>query len=153
MGSLEKLQKKLQTCGPFDLSRGNDACAPGGIRWMLLSYMTRIPMRIHLACVLFLLIIPLAAHAQELPDLDVTYIERTPRYARYVLDYTLMPGDPFRVPRLCAGTENDKHEPDPGETITYTAHIKNKGGASSVQAGFVWTVNGTVVDQGVSGPL
>src|SRR5215216_6839464 len=45
-------------------------------------------------------------------DLDVTYIERTPRYPRYALDYRLRPGDPWRIPRLCEGTEDAKHWPD-----------------------------------------
>src|SRR5215211_4840457 len=40
-------------------------------------------------------------------DLDVTYIERTPRYFRYAVEYRLRSGDPWGIPRLCQGTENN----------------------------------------------
>jgi CARDB len=83
-------------------------------------------------------------------DLDITYIERTPRYYRYAVDYTFHPGDPWRIPRLCEGTENNKRWPDVGETVTYTAHILNKGTAASSQFRFVWLVNGAAVAQGTS---
>ena len=86
-------------------------------------------------------------------DLDVTYIERTPRYSRYDMDYRLRPGDPWRIPRLCAGTENAKRWPDEGETVTYTAHVLNKGSSVSSRFHFEWLVNGMVVAQGNSRPL
>ena len=86
-------------------------------------------------------------------DLDVTYIERTPRYFRYAMDYRLRPGDPWRIPRLCQGTENNKHWPDQGETVTYTAHMINKGIMVSSPFRFEWRVNGMVVAQGTSHPL
>jgi hypothetical protein len=86
-------------------------------------------------------------------DLDVTYIERTPRYFRYALDYRLRPGDPWGIPRLCEGTEDDKRWPDKGETVTYTAHVLNKGTVLSSRFHFEWLVNGTVVAQGNSRPL
>lgn len=86
-------------------------------------------------------------------DLDVTYIERTPRYSRYALDYRLQPGDPWGIPRLCEGTEDDKRWPDEGETVTYTAHIINKGTAKSSRFRFEWLIDGTVVAQGTSRAL
>jgi CARDB len=86
-------------------------------------------------------------------DLDVTYIERTPRYSRYALDYRLQPGDPWGIPRLCEGTENNKRWPDEGETVTYTAHIINKGVARSSRFHFEWLINGRVVAQGTSRPI
>jgi hypothetical protein len=86
-------------------------------------------------------------------DLDVTYIERTPRYSRYALDYRLRPGDPWGIPRLCEGTEDDKRWPGEGETVTYTAHIINKGVARSSRFRFEWLIDGTVVAQGTSRAL
>jgi CARDB len=86
-------------------------------------------------------------------DLDVTYIERTPRYSRYALDYRLRPGDPWGIPRLCEGTEDDKRWPDEGESVTYTAHVLNKGVSVSSRFHFEWLVDGTVVAQGNSRPL
>ena len=83
-------------------------------------------------------------------DLDVIYIERTPRYYRYAVEYTFHSGDPWGIPRLCEGTENNKRWPDVGETVTYTAHVLNKGGAASTKFRFEWLVNGTVVAQGTS---
>ena len=86
-------------------------------------------------------------------DLDVTYIERTPRYSRYALDYRLRPGDPWGIPRLCEGTEDAKRWPDEGETVTYTAHIINKGTARSSRFHFKWLIDGTVVAQGTARAL
>jgi hypothetical protein len=83
-------------------------------------------------------------------DLDVTYIERTPRYYRYAVEYTFQSGDPWGIPRLCEGTENNKRWPDIGETVTYTAHVVNKGGTPSSPFHFEWLVNATVVAQGTS---
>ena len=86
-------------------------------------------------------------------DLDVTYIDRTPRYSRYVVDYRLRPGDPWRIPRLCAGTEHAKRWPDVGEVVTYTAHVMNKGSGGSRGFGFEWLVNGRRAVRGKLGPL
>jgi CARDB len=83
-------------------------------------------------------------------DLDVTYIERRPRYYRYVVEYTFHPGDPWGIPRLCEGTENNKHWPDAGETVTYTAHVVNKGSTASSPFHFAWLINGKVVAQNTS---
>ncbi len=52
--------------------------------------------------------------------------------------------------RLCKGTENNKRWPDEGETVTYTAHVVNKGVAASSGFHFEWLINGTVVAQGTS---
>jgi hypothetical protein len=86
-------------------------------------------------------------------DLDVTYIERTPRYSRYALDYRFRPGDPWGIPRLCEGTEDDKRWPDEGETVTYIAHVLNKGVSVSSRFRFEWRVNGEVVAQVNSRPF
>lgn len=82
------------------------------------------------------------------PDLDVTYIARTPRYMRYVID------ESRGVPQqLAPGTENDKRWPDAGETVTYTAHIINKGRAVAAPFHYQWSIDGTVVLAGNSALL
>ncbi len=86
-------------------------------------------------------------------DLDVTYIERTPRYSRYAVEYTTQDGAPFPLPRLCPGTETNKHWPNVGEAITYTAHVRNKGSTPSPAFAFAWLVNGTIVAQSSAAPL
>ncbi|MDP3955414.1 MAG: CARDB domain-containing protein, partial [bacterium] len=87
------------------------------------------------------------AAGPDLPDIDVTYIARTPRYYRYCVEY------PSGVPKLCAGTENYKRWPSVGETITYTAHIINKGNQSIGSFTFQWIVDGTEKSSGTAGPL
>src|SRR5919108_374214 len=52
--------------------------------------------------------------------------------------------------RLCEGTEDDKRWPDEGESVTYTAHVLNKGVLRSSRFHFEWLVDGTVVAQGNS---
>lgn len=75
------------------------------------------------------------------PDLDVTYIERTPRYFRYDVFY------PNNLPTLRSGTENQKRWPDVGENITYTAHIINKGGTLQSST-YRWLVDGQAISSG-----
>lgn len=79
----------------------------------------------------------------EKPDLDVTYIARTPRYMRYIID------ESRGVPQqLAPGTENDKRWPDAGETVTYTAHIINKGQAVAGPFHYQWSIDGALVEAG-----
>ncbi|MBP7936181.1 MAG: hypothetical protein KA354_16185 [Phycisphaerae bacterium] len=58
-------------------------------------------------------------------DLDVTYIERLPRYE-------------YSAP---------KQNPDPGETVTFEGHVKCWDGAVSSVA-YSWQIDGITVDQG-----
>ncbi|MBC7227754.1 MAG: 6-bladed beta-propeller, partial [Thermoflexales bacterium] len=81
-------------------------------------------------------------------DLDVTYISRTPLYSRYQVWYTA-DGKPYLRP----GTENDKRWPDPGETVTFTAHIINKGTVASGRFDFKWFIDGQEVHSGVHNSL
>jgi hypothetical protein len=76
-------------------------------------------------------------------DLDVTYIQRTPLYYAYCVDY------PNDIPRQCPGTEFDRRWPEPGEVVTFTAHIVNKGTDPSGAVGFQWTIDGAVVATGL----
>ena len=69
-----------------------------------------------------------------LPDLSVQWIERLPHYRRYCVDYGR------GLPELCAGTEDDKRFPDPGEVVTFTAEIANQGVITSPAVAAIWTV-------------
>ncbi len=76
-------------------------------------------------------------------DLDVTYISRSPMYHSYCVKYT-----DSGTPYLCPGTENEKRWPDPGEVVTFTAHIRNKGGAVSPAFSYRWLMDGVEVAAG-----
>lgn len=89
------------------------------------------------------------AQVASLPDLDVTYIERIPRYYRYNVEYpggvpyvAPIPGDPDQDPN------NDKHWPDPGEIVTFTVHFKNHGGVRSPDFNYKWFIDGVEVGSG-----
>jgi len=75
-----------------------------------------------------------AADPPALPDLSVQWIERTPRYHRYCVDYSR------GLPDLCIGTEAEQRFPEPGETVTFTAEIANQGRISSTATLAVWRV-------------
>jgi hypothetical protein len=70
-------------------------------------------------------------------DLDVIYISRTPMYNRYDVWYTA-DGKPFLRP----GSEHDRRWPAQGETVTFTAHIINKGTIPSGSFVFTWYIDG-----------
>jgi hypothetical protein len=80
-----------------------------------------------------------AAEAALLPDLDVTFIQRSPMYQAYCVEY------PGGIPRLCPGTEGEKRWPDPGEMVTFEAHVVNKGALESPAFGFAWAVDEVIV--------
>jgi len=81
-------------------------------------------------------------------DLDVTYINRSPLYQAYCVDYPWdIPGQPG-IPFLCPGTEDDPRWPETGEMVTFTAHIINKGAASSPAFDYAWHIDGTEVAVG-----
>ncbi len=81
-------------------------------------------------------------------DLDVTYIERLPRDTyRYAVDY------PNDVPRLRAGTENQKRWPAVGETVTFVAHVRNRGTVPIASVPARWRVNGVIIAEPAVGPI
>jgi hypothetical protein len=81
-------------------------------------------------------------------DLDVLFISRLPHDTHaYRVQY------PAGVPFLEPGTENDKRWPALGETVTFVAHIKNKGTATTPSCGYRWTVNGAIIQAGVLPPV
>jgi hypothetical protein len=64
-------------------------------------------------------------------DLDVTYISREPRYE----------------------WNSAKEWPDQGETVTFTAHIVNKGSMDSGPLAFEWLIDNKVVATGTAGNI
>lgn len=81
-------------------------------------------------------------------DLDVTFINRSPLYQAYCVDYPWnIPGQPG-IPFLCPGTENDQRWPEQGEIVTFTAHIINKGTVTSPPFGFAWYIDSSEVASG-----
>lgn len=75
---------------------------------------------------------PRTGPAAALPDLSVQWIERTPRYQRFCLDYS------SGLPDLCPGTENLRRFPLPGEIVSFTARIANQGAVTSPVASALW---------------
>ncbi|MFZ1597829.1 MAG: LamG-like jellyroll fold domain-containing protein, partial [Anaerolineae bacterium] len=81
--------------------------------------------------------------APNLPDLSVQWIERTPRYQRYCLDYS------SGLPDLCAGTQGLRRFPLPGEIVTFSAAIANQGTLTSPAASAVWAILPAAASPGV----
>jgi sugar lactone lactonase YvrE len=81
-------------------------------------------------------------------DLDVTFISRTPLYHTYCVLYGWdVPNQPG-IPYLCPGTENDRRWPEPGEIVTFTAHVVNKGSVASPPFAYAWAIDEAVVATG-----
>jgi len=49
---------------------------------------------------------------------------------------------------ICPGTENDRRWPEPGEVVTFTAHVVNKGNTASPAFGYAWHIDGAEVARG-----
>lgn len=77
------------------------------------------------------------------PDLDVLYIQRRPLYNSYCVEY------PDWIPRLCPGTDSERRWPDPGEEVTFTAYIANKGTLVSTPVEYAWLVDSSTVTSGI----
>lgn len=100
------------------------------------------------------------ASPSSLPDLGVTFIQRQPLYEKYQLEYQshdrtgyLSDYDPICGPgcvnpRLVPGTENDKRWPDPGEPVTFTAHVRNHGLVASPPFSYTWRLDDVLLEQG-----
>ena len=82
------------------------------------------------------------------PDLDVTYISRSPRYPSLhgALDYvdlnTPFLKDPGKDGKI------DKFFPGEGDKLTFTAHFTNKGTEIEGELDFTWKIDGSVVKTG-----
>lgn len=95
---------------------------------------------------------PLASAGNGI-DLDVTYIGRAPLYQPYCVEYPFdLPAQPG-IPRLCAGTENDRRWPEPGEIVTFTGHIRNQGNTASPPFTYTWEIDGASVYTGILASL
>lgn len=92
-------------------------------------------------------------------DLDVAYIERTPRYSAYKVSYFAdqwscpypYPND--RGPFLCLDNVGQKRWPVNGEVVQFIAHVFNKGSTASPPFPFVWMIDDVVVQSGVGASL
>ncbi len=74
-------------------------------------------------------------------DLDVGWIGREPTYNRFRVDFT---GDQ----RIDAAYLDEQKWPEPGEMVTWRAHIFNKGDEPASDVGFRWLINGVVEETG-----
>ncbi len=86
------------------------------------------------------------------PDFDVRFISRTPRYDRYNVSYQygIDPNEPETGrPYLTPEEQAKKRWPSPGETVTYTAHVRNIG-VSAASCDYKWYFDGVEVSAGTS---
>ena len=89
------------------------------------------------------------------PDFDVTYISRTPRYDRYNVsyNYSVDPNEPETgKPYLTVEEQAKQRWPDSGQTVTYTAHVRNIGAASAA-CDYKWYFDGVEVGSGTTPAL
>lgn len=83
---------------------------------------------------------PYVPSVQE-SDLDVTHVERFPRYLRYSVSYDPASGNPYLTP----GTETEKRWPDPSEQVVFRATVKNAGRRDTGPFLVKWYVDGNLV--------
>jgi hypothetical protein len=84
---------------------------------------------------------------EDLADLDVLIVERSPLYERYNMpEYD--PKKEIGVPKNARA----KHEPSPGERVTFTATVQNKG-RTAAGAAYEWRMDGRVIGRGTLKPL
>ncbi|MBI2022498.1 hypothetical protein HYS97_01470, partial [Candidatus Daviesbacteria bacterium] len=86
--------------------------------------------------------LPITIFASSGPDLSVSFIERTLRFERYNVTY------PNDYPRLVSGTEGYQRWPTAGQTVKFTASIKNAGTASSSATIYRWFIDNQEVKKG-----
>lgn len=85
-------------------------------------------------------------------DYDVTHITQSPKYFKYSL-YEIFDNAGYwsygsGIPIQAQGTENQKRWPQPGEPITFAAHVRNKGTSPAPPFNYRWSVNGAVKAEG-----
>lgn len=86
----------------------------------------------------------------DLPDLDVTYIERLPRYRSNHGNLKYGGKDyPYEgIAYELVTANNDPMWPPEGSTATFIGHIKNHGNEPTGEFTFVWTIDGKEVKSG-----
>jgi hypothetical protein len=93
---------------------------------------------------------------RPLPDIDVLYISRTPRFPAYRPDYDL-PGRKGVPTLVDLGTRRPLSEeeiravqrwPKQGEEVTFTAHVQNRGDADAAAWDYTWWIDGKKIAAG-----
>jgi hypothetical protein len=86
------------------------------------------------------------------PDLSVTYIERLPRYPGILCRYQSVDDPEHGQGDQLAGILNpdEKKVPAPGDTVTFIAHVKNKGPLPSEGYRYAWLIDGKEVSVGAT---
>ena len=74
-------------------------------------------------------------------DIDVGFIQRTPAYNRFTVAFD---GDQHIDPAFLG----EQKWPAPGETVTYTAHVFNKGDLATGPFAYRWIADGQIVASG-----
>lgn len=82
-------------------------------------------------------------------DLSVHYLTHEPRFPLTPIDYD----PPGYNPRLSAAAEAQRKWPEPGEIVTYTAHVANQGRARVPSVGYRFSVDGVETSRGALPPL
>jgi hypothetical protein len=95
----------------------------------------------------------LTGYAVRASDVEVTHIERDPKYEKYLVQYTSQTyTDDFTPYEISSavGLYNPgaKRWPDGGEVVTFTAHVLNRGDDVVGAFDYTWTLDGGVVDSG-----
>lgn len=85
--------------------------------------------------------LPVVTRTPRAADLNAGFIHRTPEYERFRVDFT---SDQV----IQDGFETQKKWPAPGEMVTYTAHVFNRGDMAAYDVPYVWRFDGVVVDSG-----
>ena len=78
------------------------------------------------------------------PDLDILYIERTPRFKRYNVSYN--PGG--KNPHLEGDEKKMQRYPSDGETVTFWGHVANKGLTDSRPTKYRFLMDGEIIGEG-----
>lgn len=114
-------------------------------------------MKLALACLAFALALSGLAQTDTRPDLDVTFIQITPRYPGYIAYYDA-PGkqgvpvnwDNVRNKPISAEEEAKiKRWHAPGDTVTFTANIVNHGDATAPRGWeYAWLIDGKEIARG-----
>jgi len=110
---------------------------------------------------LFVFASVLSCFAQDkaLPDLDVTHIERTPKYTPgpwiYPEKGPQYLGDPETKKPLTPDDLKGKYRqnPEPGEKVTFTAHVANQSDTPAPAFAFEWYLDGKKIKEGTHGGI